>query len=157
MQQPTLNSPDARQTANLFRRLAALTYDLFLLFAISILYGALLLLLKLLITGDVNADYPLPVQLVASAGYIVVLSSYYHICWRKQGQTLGMKAWRIRTQQPGGALPGYRQCWLRSALAVVSLGAAGLGYIWCLLPPHHHCWHDCWSGTETVLVAKQTR
>ena len=143
--------------ASLFRRLAALIYDLFLLFAIAMGYGALLLALKMVITGSEDSQFALPVQLLASAGLLWALASYYHICWRKQGQTLGMKAWRIRAQQADGSLLSWKQCWIRSLLAPLSLAAGGLGYLYCLIPPRHACVHDIFSHSEVVLIPKERK
>ena len=84
------------------RRLAALIYDGFLIFAITLGYGGLLLLLKITFNGinDLENIQPKPLaQWLSLLGWLVSIVGYYFICWRKQGQTLGMKAWRLRLQQ----------------------------------------------------------
>lgn len=141
--------------ATLLPRLAALVYDLFILFALTIGYGAVITLLRVVATGSADNDLPKLVllQLPLLAGYWATLGSYYVICWRKQGQTLGMKAWRLRTQQPGHHLITLRQAWLRVLLAPLSLALLGAGYLMALLPAHH-CWHDTATGTEVVVLPK---
>lgn len=142
-------------TANLLRRLAALIYDAFLLFAISLAYAFLLLIIKIIFNGTHNPEeiQPGPIlQWLSFIGWLLALGSYYFICWRKQGQTLGMKSWRLKLQQADGSLATPEQCIKRSILATVSLGALGIGYLWCLLPPTKACLHDIYSGTQVVLL-----
>jgi uncharacterized RDD family membrane protein YckC len=142
-------------TANLLRRVAALIYDAFLLFAIALAYGLLLLLIKVIFNGTQGLEEVQPgpaLQLLSFVGWILALGGYYFICWRKQGQTLGMKSWRLKLQQPDGSLATPEQCVKRSIMATLSLGALGIGYLWCLLPPNKVCLHDIYSGTEVVLL-----
>lgn len=141
--------------ANLLRRLAALIYDAFLLFAITLAYGLLLLLIKVIFNGTQGLEEVQPgpiLQWLSFVGWIVALGSYYFICWRKQGQTLGMKSWRLRLQQPDGSLATPEQCIKRSILATLSLAIAGIGYLWCLIPSTKACLHDIYSGTEVVVL-----
>ena len=141
--------------ANLLRRLAALIYDVFLLFAITLAYGLLLLLIKVIFNGTQGLEEVQPgpiLQWLSLAGWIVALASYYFICWRKQGQTLGMKSWRLKLQQPDGSLATPEQCIKRSFLATLSLAFAGIGYLWCLLSPAKACLLDIYSGTEVVVL-----
>ena len=94
-------------------------------------------------------------QWLSFMGWLICLMGYYFICWRKQGQTLGMKAWRIKLQQPDGSMATPRQCLVRTVLACLSMAVAGIGYLWCLLPSASGCLHDIYSGTEVVSLAKE--
>ena len=145
----------ALPSANLARRLAALVYDLFLLFSITLAYGLLLLLIKVVFNGTQGLEEVQPgpfLQWLSFAGWLVALGSYYYICWRKQGQTLGMKSWRLKLQQADGSLASPEQCIKRCILATLLLGLLGIGYLWCLVPPRRVCLHDIFSGTEVVLI-----
>jgi len=148
---------DPLPIAGIGRRLAAFIYDAFLLFAITLAYGLLLLLIKVILNGTDHLEdvQPGPVlQWLSFAGWIAALISYYYICWRKQGQTLGMKSWRLKLQQPDGTLASPEQCLKRSLLAPLSLAVFGLGYLRCLLPDRA-CMHDLLTGTQVVVVAKE--
>ena len=143
--------------ANLWRRLAALIYDAFLLFAIILAYGFLLTLFKVLFNGSQQVEDVQPgalLQWLSFAGLIASLIGYYYICWRKQGQTLGMKSWRLKLQQADGSLATPEQCIKRSLLASLSFAAGGIGYLWCLMPPAKACLHDIYSATEVVVLPK---
>ena len=149
---------DQLPTAKLMRRLAAMIYDIFLLFALTLAYATLLLVIKIIFNGADHLEdvQPGPVlQWLSFVGWIATLGSYYYICWRKQGQTLGMKAWRLRLQQPDGALASPKQCIKRCLSATLSMAAAGIGYLWVLLPSTKGCLHDQYSGTEVVVLAKE--
>ena len=147
-------------SANLLRRTAALIYDAFLLFSITLAYGAALLIIKILFNGVDNLEDIQPnafVQWLSLIGWLGSLGGYYFICWRKQGQTLGMKAWRLRLQQADGSLATPQQCIRRSLLATLSFAFAGIGYLWCLVPPAKECLHDRYSATQVVLLAKDKK
>ena len=65
---------------------------------------------------------------------------YFGVAWTRRGQTLGMKAWRIRLETLDGALPSWRIVVLRLACAaplyLALLGATllymahRLGWLW---------------------------
>lgn len=144
-------------TANLWRRLAALIYDAFLLFAITLAYFTLLTLLKaILISTQPIEDFQpgLLLQCIMMLGWLAALIGYYYISWRKQGQTLGMKSWRLKLQQADGSLATPEQCIKRSLLASLSLAIGGMGYLWCLVPPAKACLHDIYSATKVVVLPK---
>ncbi len=147
-------------TANLWRRLAALIYDAFLLFAIILAYGLLLTMLKVLFNGSEQVEDVQPgalLQWLSFAGLIAALVGYYFICWRKQGQTHGMKSWRLKLQQADGSLATPEQCIKRSLLALLSFAVGGIGYLWCLVPPAKACLHDIYSATEVVVLPKEKK
>ena len=112
-EQSTMGAP----AAGLLRRLAALTYDCLLLFAI--LFVGTLALLPL--TGG-EAITPASQGLgtyLAYRGYLALLAlGYFGLAWMRSGQTLGMMAWRIRLGVPNGSTPGWPSAALRFALGL---------------------------------------
>ena len=153
----SLPSPNPHPTASLLRRIAAFVYDAFLLFAITLAYGLLLTVIKVIFNGTQQLEEIQPgllLQCLIIAGWLATLMGYYYISWRKQGQTLGMKSWRLKLQQADGSLATPEQCVKRSVLATLSLAAAGIGYLWCLVPPAKACLHDIYSATEVVVLPK---
>lgn len=139
------------------RRFAALVYDCFLLVGITLGYGIVLLLLKIIFNGVDNLEnvHPEPaLQWLLSIGWFATMLGYYYICWRKQGQTMGMKAWHLRLQQYDGTLATPKQCVLRGILAPLSMLCLGLGYLWILLPNARGCLHDVITETEVLVIKK---
>ena len=132
-------------------------YDAFLLFAITLGYGAILLLLKIIAYGAEGIEDIQPnafEQWLSLMGLVASLMGYYYICWRKQGQTLGMKAWRLRLQQSDGNLATAQQCLIRCPMAFISLATFGLGYFYCYIPPKKVCAHDLFTRTTVVVLEK---
>lgn len=115
----------------------------------------MLLIIKVIFNGvdEIENIQPGPVlQWISLFGWLGCLIGYYYFCWRKQGQTLGMKAWRLRLQQHSGILATPQQCLVRSLLAPLSMACLGIGYLWLLLPAANGCLHDKLSHTDVVLV-----
>jgi uncharacterized RDD family membrane protein YckC len=145
--------------AGVFRRLAALIYDTFLLF--GLLVAPLIVLIALrsrptLPDGSVTHDLPPIAPPAVMLLYMVtVVCGFYWYFWRKNGQTLGMQAWRLRLDSTSGANLSLRQCIIRSAVALLSLLVGGLGYYWLWWDCAHLTWHDRASNTCVVLLPKR--
>ncbi len=138
------NRPRAVADApGLTRRLGAVVYDALLLF--SVLFGATALLL--VFTGG-EAIEPGNVLLTAYLGLVGFV--YFAWCWTHGGQTLGMRAWRLRICTLEGKTPTWPQCGLRYLGAIVSWSCAGAGFLWVLLDKDRRAWHDRLSGTVLV-------
>jgi len=70
--------------------------------------------------------------------------------WRRGGQTLGMRPWRLRVVAADGGAARWRAVWLRYAVGTVSLLAAGFGFWWAWFDRERLTWHDRASGTRLV-------
>ncbi len=136
------------------RRLAALVYDALLLLAIGFAYTAGILLIQVQQFGAREGQ---PLGWLGFAGLWLCLSLYYVWCWRRSGQTLGMKTWRLRLQRVDGGSPSWMQCWLRCAITPVVILACGIGYWWALFRPSGNCLQDIGSGTRVVVLPKPPR
>jgi uncharacterized RDD family membrane protein YckC len=102
----------------LWRRLAALVYDLLAVVAIVMVTG---LLCQMATRG----------QLTDSSGRLLtwwyqpvqgaVVSAYFLFSWIRGGQTLGMRPWRIRVTDDKGDSPDLRRSVIRLAVAALPL------------------------------------
>ena len=139
------------------RRCAALAYDGLLLIALWMAVSALLLALS----GGWLADLKRPLWLVYAlrANLVLVTGLFFGNFWTHGGQTLGMRAWRLRLVNSADAGPvRWKQVLLRLAAACLSAGALGLGFFWVLIDREQRSWHDRLSGTHLVVVpAKKPR
>jgi len=136
------------QNAGVFKRLAAMVYDLMLIVASWMVVGGIMLALN----GNEIISIPvLPLLLP------IVIILFYLYFWLKTGQTLGMQTWRIRLVSARNQPLTIRQCIIRLLFATLSFSCAGLGYFWIWLDPARLAWHDRLSGTRVILVAKETR
>ncbi len=143
---------------SLARRLAAIAYDTFLVLPLIMLSVALGLGLKNLITGgtpDASGASLLDIALVRVLATTTVIG-FYSAFWLKNGQTLGMQAWRIKLVSSDGAKLSFGRALRRCLGAFVSTVCLGAGYWWCLFDSKKRSWHDHFSGTELILVQKKT-
>jgi uncharacterized RDD family membrane protein YckC len=70
--------------------------------------------------------------------------------WTRGGQTLGMRAWRVRVVTDGGGPLGPARAALRFAAGVAAFVPAGLGFWWGLLDRDRRGWQDRWTRTRVV-------
>lgn len=90
----------------------------------------------------------------------LLIWSYLYFCWPwvSAGQTLGMRAWRIRVSRAEGGRPGWKHSTLRFFLAIISWLLAGTGYLWSLFDAQKRTLHDRYSQTRLeamIPVRKQ--
>lgn len=81
-------------------------------------------------------------------------AAFFIVFWCRGGQTLGMRAWRLRVETRGGQPLTVATAAARFAAALLSLAAFGLGFLWVLLDAHRSAWHDRLSGTRVVLLPR---
>ncbi len=137
-------SPPSPQGIGLFRRLAVIVYDAFLLLAV--------LFIALLPTGALDIK---PGGLLSWLVFVYMLGVgyvFYGWFWTHGGQTLGMKTWRVRVECLDGGTLGWRHALIRYASAVLSLG---LGLLWVPFHPQGLALQDQVSGTRLVRVEKE--
>lgn len=136
----------------LARRLAAMVYDSLLLAALWFAVSALLLAAS----GGRLADPDRSIWLLYTlrASLVLVTFLFFAGFWRQGGQTLGMRAWRLKLISANGDPVNWKQALRRFAAAIPSLGAFGLGLFWLLLDRERCALHDRLSGTRLVLLAK---
>ena len=131
-------------------RLLAAIYDLLPVLALWFATAALVLLLR--------GGAPVATGTFAAWGelglMLLVGFAYFGLSWRRGGQTLGMRAWRLRLVSLRGDAPAWHQLGLRYLVAGVSLAAFGLGFLWALVDRERRTWHDLASGTAVVRIRK---
>jgi uncharacterized RDD family membrane protein YckC len=134
----------------LLRRLAAMLYDGLLLLALFSVTAALGVAAN---RGEAIAPdnwlFPLVLGLVWAAFYLWF--------WTHGGQTLGMRAWRMRLVTRDGMPVGPGRGLIRLAAALLSTLPLGLGHLWALVDRDRLAWHDRLSGTRLVLLEKPRR
>ncbi|QKT04552.1 RDD family protein [Ectothiorhodospiraceae bacterium 2226] len=129
--------------AGLLRRFAAIFYDALLLIAVWMGAAALVLAFT---GGAVSPGNPL-----FQTYLLLVTFAFFAWFWMHGGQTLGMRAWRVRLRRrDGGPLTLYHVL-LRFMVAIGSWLALGLGFLWALVDKEGLTWHDRYSETELVV------
>jgi uncharacterized RDD family membrane protein YckC len=138
------------QSPGLLRRLASLFYDGVLLFGVLLLAAGLVIVPYMILV-----DGAFPSQAWWFRAWLVaVIGGFFAYFWTHGGQTLGMRAWRLRLVRANGEKPRPGDALLRLACATVALAPAGLGLWWVLIDSEGLAWHDRWSGTRLVLLKR---
>jgi uncharacterized RDD family membrane protein YckC len=123
----------------LARRLASMLYEALLLVAVAF-FAAWLFFFA---SGGRDATAGATRHLL-QLFILAVFAAYFLWCWLRGGQTLAMKAWRIRLV---GATP--RKALLRFVLA---LALFPVSIAWALVDRDRQFLHDRLAGTRLVLA-----
>lgn len=134
----------------LWRRLAALLYDLFPLLALWMIADFVFLYAG---GGRYDPRHPhwaarLGLQFVLLA----VTAAYFWISWTRIGATIGMRAWKLKLVREDGTKPRALQALARFFLALLSLAFAGIGFGWALFDPQRRTLHDRLCGTRMLRL-----
>jgi len=134
--------------ATLLRRLGAMLYD-------GLLVTAVLMLATVPFVaerggGTVEPDDNFLYQL----SMLIVMYLFFIFFWTRGGQTLGMRAWRLRLETHDGGFPSIPVATLRFFVAIVSLIPFGLGFLWQLWDKDKLTWHDRIAGTRMLHYPK---
>jgi uncharacterized RDD family membrane protein YckC len=169
----TASIPQARP-APLGWRLLALVYDLFPVFALVLVFGALVTGIAAALGHPDVSDLPWMAPLLV-AGTWTFTGAYFVLSWSRGGQTLGMRPWRLKVVAPDGALATRAALARRYAVATVPAiagvelvalwpgiermlpfwiggGIAAAGLLWSLVDRDGAALHDRLSGTRFVRL-----
>ena len=147
-------NPDSHQARapGFFRRLAALFYDLVLLF------GVLMIAITIVIVPyELIVDAPFPhdegLHRFGLRLYLIATSVlYFGFSWVRTGQTLGMRTWHLRLVCEDGSGLRPRDALMRSAWAALCLAPAGAGLLWMLIDRDRLTCYDRLSRTRSVTI-----
>ena len=132
-------------TCGVLRRLAAITYDSILLFAV--IYFATIIVMIFFNPATLQASHILyPLYL------LLVIYLYFVWQWIHGRQTLGMKAWRIMVTNKDSTVLNWQTASLRFMLALVSIAAFGLGLFWSMFDSDKATFYDRCSKTRLIKL-----
>ena len=166
--------------APVWRHLLAMVYDLFLIIPLLMVTSALLVWIYGPVETAAERAVPAWQQWILA---LVALVGFFGVFWRKQGQTLGMQAWRVKlvAQDDPSKQVTWRQVITRVAVASLPLLAALLpfmffdvnnapdgiyalsaflalvGVLWRFTNAPRHYLHDMLSGTELLQTPKRKK
>lgn len=140
----------ASEPAALWRRLAALCYDLLVLAALAVCFTLVVLAARR------GAAVP-PGDWWFPSSVLAIAAVFFCGFWVHGGQTVGMRAWHIRVVRDDGRALTWARAALRFGAGIVSALPAGLGLWWSIFDRRKRGWHDRWSGTCVIRVAAPVR
>ncbi len=129
----------------LFRRLGAIVYDLLLLTALIFVATASVTLPF----GNPSGGGLIAFQLIL---FEIIPLLFFTGFWVRGGQTLGMRAWRLKVVRLDGTDLSWSDALRRHLSALISVLLLGLGFLWILIDPEKMAWHDRLSKTRLVIV-----
>lgn len=138
-------------SAGFGRRFAALIYDGFLLIAVLMPYAWVVVLIH---GGAVTEASGRLSWWAYRAGALAIMAAYYVLNWTRSGQTLGMRAWRLRTLTDSGKRLQVGQAVVRFCWGLAAWLPFGLGVLWLYADPEHLALHDRLSRTRVVVLAR---
>lgn len=137
----------------LFIRVACAIYDALILFALWILATAL----WILVTNQLGLYEPttplIPFNIPFDLYIFGISYLYLGGLWRKTGQTLGMRAWKLKVVAEDGSMVTWLQALKRTLAAMLSWALLGAGWLWILFDRDQLALHDRLSGTRTVRAS----
>ena len=163
------HTSSALPTAGLTVRLAAMVYEAVLLLSVVFAIGYALLV-------SLQWSYPLPPteRFLLQGTLFLIIGAYFVVSWAQTGQTLALKAWRLkvvdfegRSPRRGRAIARYLLAWhfwlpglAVAAVFQLSVGGTlaalavtfGLLLIPALIDPQRRLLHDRLTGTRVVRV-----
>ena len=146
-------------SASFWRRFAAMIYDLLVAVAILMLASGIALILPATLNAagiiELTENFSAADWLNQTPLYLVylllVLAGFFGWFWWRSGQTVGMRAWRLKVQQRNGQRLTTKQVLVRLLTC-----AFGLGNLWVLVDfKNRRAWHDYFAGTELVTLSKE--
>ncbi len=146
----THSSPPATEPAAAWRRLAAFCYDLLLLAALFVCFTLIVVAARRGAAVQAGSWW-FPLCLFA------IVAAFFTGFWAHGGQTVGMRAWRIRVVCADGRPLRWPRAAARFGAALVAALPAGLGLLWSAFDRHGRGWHDLWTRTRVVRVASVRR
>lgn len=139
------------RSPGLLRRLAAMTYDSVLLFAMLLLAVAVVVMPYQGLTGQ-----PFPqhgwIYRLHQIYLLCVIVGFYSFFWIRGGQTLGMRAWRFRLVRDDGRKLTLTGALKRLTWALLTLVPAGIGLLWMLVDSERLSLYDRLSNTRLVML-----
>ena len=126
------------------RRLICLVYEALLLCGVAFVAG----LLFVALSGPALSGW---LRHTFQIYLFLVIGLYYTLTWRRSGQTLAMRTWKLRLVCAGGGRITLRQALLRYACAWPCFGIGAIGIVYALFDRDRQFLHDRLAGTRIVI------
>ena len=138
-------------SAGITPRLAAMGYDSLILLAIWFVVAGI----HAAILGEPGTEQNNHMQFTLFPAIISSTFLFYFWFWTHGGQTIGMRAWRIKVvhEKLDGSPVTLGQCVIRLAVGTLSL-ICFAGYFWVFMNSNRDTWHDAASNTRTICLPK---
>lgn len=136
--------------AHSHRIIGSVIYDTLISLGILMIMGFIAVFIHFLITGEesisANNNWAFQVYLLIS------ILCYFFYFWKKSGQTVGMKAWKLKLISTRPTEITFAQLAVRVIVAVPAYGFLLLGVLWQYADKRQLNWHDIASHTKLIHI-----
>ncbi|MFZ1233161.1 MAG: RDD family protein [Thiofilum sp.] len=139
---------------SLLRRLGAMLYDTMLIGATVFIMGGIINTIVSQLLG--LPEIP-PRSTLANLLFLLEVGMIYGLLawfWTHGGQTLGMRAWKIKVVTFENNPLNWQQATMRFIVSLASLAALGAGFMIALFDPEKLTWHDRYSRTKLISAPR---
>jgi len=141
--------------APLWKRLFSIVYDSLILVALSLAYFGLATAISTVLLGHQPSEFkPNASGIWVQVGWVISMFGFYWYFWSRIGQTVAMKAWRLKVVNDDDTPLSAYTCILRALAGFLSLAAFGLGYLWAWVDKDGKALHDRLTHTSVILLEK---
>lgn len=138
------------KTASFMRRIGAIFYDFMLALSSVILIGFFFTAVIMSLFSIENIEAGSPAAKVIFLLLVVFTFGFYGWFWTHGGQTLGMRAWKLKLVRADNQNITWLQAFFRFCYAIISWIPLGAGYLWILVDKKKLSWHDRVSKTYII-------
>lgn len=131
------------------RRVACAVYDTLIVIALFIFATAILM------PFSGGAIQPPPYNILFDLYLAFIGFGYFVLVWRRDGQTLGMRAWRLRVIASDGQRISVKAAIIRALTGFAGWLCLGLGWLWILIDQHGRAWQDIIGDSRLLQVDKE--
>lgn len=142
----------------LLRRIAAIVYDTIVILGLVLLVTGLIVIPFGNIVGQQRWEilrHEFWFKSLLQFTNLAVIVGFHVGFWSHGGQTLGMRAWRLRVVNNDGTSLNLSDASKRYFAAWLSALPLGLGFLSSLWNPQRLAWHDRISQTSLILIPKK--
>ena len=144
--EPESSATGGLTPVSLLRRLAAMAYDL--VAVVALLFFSTLPIVIVQKGQAIAAGNPIYFFYLMFCAYL-----YFAVSWTRGGQTLGMRAWKIKVVKlsPDAGTVKAADALKRYLFACLSWLCFGIGFLAALVDKDKLAWHDRWSKTRLIF------
>ena len=132
------------------RRLAAMVYDLVLLFGVLMIAVTLLVLPYDLLTGVPFPHEDLLHSLGLRLYLVAVICLFFVYFWTRGGQTLGMRTWHFGLVRDDGSTLRRRDALVRLGWSILCLAPFGAILLWLVADRGNSAWTSLFLAPASV-------
>ena len=135
------------KAASFMKRLGAMSYDVMLALSFVIVVGFFSMVVVMSLLSIDNVEAGSPIAKIFFPYLLLLTFVFYGWFWTHGGQTLGMRAWKLRLIGEKGTRISWGQAFFRFCYSIISWLPFGAGYLWMLVDKNKRTWHDKVSHT----------